>query len=651
MAENHTMPDSSTPLVALQSKDHEEILDAIDHLRQEGVSSYLDLPQLVVCGDQSSGKSSVLEAISGLGFPTKDNLCTRFATELILRRGPDSGVTVSIHPDEERSEEDKRHMRDFRSRTVSLSDFKDIITDAERIIGVGNGPIQFSKDVLRVEVSGPTQPHLTMVDLPGLYHAPDDDDQDEAGVGYVESLVLSYIRNPRSVILAVVSAKSDIALQKVTKFTRKVDPNGERTLGVVTKPDTLIKTSEMERSFVDLAKNRRVVFRLGWHVLKNRDHDMRHLSLTQQRDLELAFLTKGVWTSLDSSQIGIDALRPRLSSVLKDHILQQLPSLIKETQQSFNDTKEKLSRMGDARQTTGEQRHYLLNCSDKFTALLGDAINGNYSQPVFGDAMDDDNYQKRLRAVIQNELSDFSDIIWEKGEKRRLIDDEEEGPEIVGEEEEEEEEEVNGHIGQKFITRSDFVTEVQQRMRRSRGRELPGMFNPLIVGDLFYIQAQPWEELVNASIDNVLESVQRTVYLFMESLLDQRTKNGVLSQIVDPQLEKLGTALRMKTSELLKPQQSGHPITYNHYFTETVQKARETRLRNRFKETLKGFFGRGYPAHESSLTAMQFRMDDLIEALATQTEANMERFACSEAIDYMQAYYKVSDFPATMFLI
>src|SRR5271155_3922699 len=83
---------AATPLVQLQSKDHEEILNVIDQLRSEGISKYINLPQLIVCGGQSSGKSSVLEAISGLAFPTKDNVCTRFATELILRRAPEIGV-------------------------------------------------------------------------------------------------------------------------------------------------------------------------------------------------------------------------------------------------------------------------------------------------------------------------------------------------------------------------------------------------------------------------------------------------------------------------------------------------------------------------------------------------------------------------------
>lgn len=530
---------------------------------------------------------------------------------------------MSIHPDEDRSDADKIRMRGFKSSTVALAQFKDIVSDAERIIGVGTEQLPFSNDVLRVEVSGPKQPHLTMVDLPGLYHAPDDS-QDEAGIEFVSSLVLSYIQNPRSVILAVVSAKNDIALQKVTAFTRKADPNRTRTLGLITKPDTLVPTSDMETSFIELARNRRVEFSLGWHVLKNRDHDERHLSLDQRRDAELAFLRSGVWASLDSSQIGIDALRPRLSSILKNHIVRQLPSLIAETQQSHDDARDSLRRMGDARQTTAEQRHYLLHASSKFTALLNHAISGTYSDPIFGDAMEDGGYHRRLRAVVQNELSDFSETLWRRGEKRRIVDDDDD------------------HIDENSIKRSDFEKEVQQRMRRSRGRELPGMFNPLIVGDLFYLQAQPWARFVTECIDNILASVQRAIALMVQDVLDERTSNAVLAQLVYPQLEKLVAGLRSKALELLSPQQSGHPITYNHYFTDVVQKIRQDHLQKDVKEKMRGFFGSGYPRRPSEEMMASFNMDELIRTLSIQTEANMERFACSEAIDYMQAYYKVS---------
>jgi hypothetical protein len=77
-------PDAVTTssLQALQSADQRKVMDIVDKLRRTGLSGIVELPQLVVCGDQSSGKSSVLEAITEIPFPRKENLCTRFATEV-----------------------------------------------------------------------------------------------------------------------------------------------------------------------------------------------------------------------------------------------------------------------------------------------------------------------------------------------------------------------------------------------------------------------------------------------------------------------------------------------------------------------------------------------------------------------------------------
>jgi len=81
-------PDAVTTgsLQALQSTDQRKVMDIVDKLRRTGLSGVVELPQLIVCGDQSSGKSSVLEAITEIPFPRKENLCTRFATEVRLNK-------------------------------------------------------------------------------------------------------------------------------------------------------------------------------------------------------------------------------------------------------------------------------------------------------------------------------------------------------------------------------------------------------------------------------------------------------------------------------------------------------------------------------------------------------------------------------------
>lgn len=616
-------PGVSPHLVRLQSKDHEEILDVIDQLRSEGIGKYVDLPQIIVCGDQSSGKSSVLEAISGLNFPRKDNICTRFATELILRRAPQSGVTASIYPDDTRTPAQQERLRTFRSPTLALDQFEDIVKHAETAIGISRDGSLFSKDILRVEVSGPTQPHLTLVDLPGLYHAPDES-QTVEGIEFVESLVQSYVESERSVILAVISAKSDIALQKVTSFILKVDPNGNRTMGIITKPDTLPPGSDMEQSFYELAQNKRRAFRLGWHVLKNRKYEERDFTTAQRHESEIGFLSQGIWASMPRAHIGIEALRPRLSIVLRDHILGQMAGFVAETRLALKDTESGLQKLGQSRQTITEQRQYLLYSSEKFVTLVTAAVNGIYFDSFFGDAMDKDGYIKRLRAVVQNHLTDFADAMQARGEQRRVLDGENDAEEAMA-----------------YVTRADFVEEVRWRLRRTRGRELPGTFNPLIVSDLFFLHSQPWKTIVSEYMELLLRDVRETVILILRAVLDSQSIEGLLKHFINPRLTELEDGVRAKAAELLKPQQMGHPITYNHYFVETIRAIRQQHLYESITKKLKDFFYDEYPVNPSDRTKHVFSMNALIEALGSQPDTDMEEFACSEAIDCMLAYYKV----------
>ena len=104
----------SNTLSRLCSEDQLELLDSVDQLRLQGINNYVSLPQIIVCGDQSSGKNSVLEAISGVSFPVSSNLYTRFPTKLILRRTPTISASVSIVPHDSRSESEQLSLRGFR---------------------------------------------------------------------------------------------------------------------------------------------------------------------------------------------------------------------------------------------------------------------------------------------------------------------------------------------------------------------------------------------------------------------------------------------------------------------------------------------------------------------------------------------------------
>jgi hypothetical protein len=72
------------------------MLEKIDKLFTCNVGNYIDLPQIVVVGDQSSGKSSVLEGLTDLPFPRDSSVCTRFATQITFRRSAKKRIGVSI---------------------------------------------------------------------------------------------------------------------------------------------------------------------------------------------------------------------------------------------------------------------------------------------------------------------------------------------------------------------------------------------------------------------------------------------------------------------------------------------------------------------------------------------------------------------------
>lgn len=406
-------------LNVLRSSEQQNLLDEIDNLRLQGISEFVFLPQIVVCGDQSSGKSSVLEAISGVPFPRSDTLCTRFATEVILQEAPTAKAVVSIVPSQDASDADRQRLLHFKETLHQLEDLPHIIERAKSEMGITATGNAFSKHVLRVEISGHEKPKLTVVDLPGLIHS-ESRNQSPADVELISNLVRSYMKNPRSVILAVVSAKNDYANQIVLKRAKEVDREGLRTLGLITKPDTLPAGSESEADFINLASNDNIRFRLGWHIVKNRDYHSRHSSAEERDRSEVQFFSEGVWKELPRDMVGIGSLNGRLSKILLDQIKRYLPRLMDDIQSNIEECKTKLAKLEDSRSTAEEQQQFLLKLSQLFQVLCRAAVDGSYDDKFFGDPSSDEEYFKRLRAVVQNLNIEFSELMRKKGHHRTI---------------------------------------------------------------------------------------------------------------------------------------------------------------------------------------------------------------------------------------
>ncbi len=530
-------PFQTDALNGFDSKDQLDLLDSVDCLRSQGISHYVSLPQIIVCGDQSSGKSSVLEAISGVSFPVKSNLSTRFPTELVLRKTSQIGVSVSIVPHQARSESERLDLSSFHEELEDFEGLPNLIENAKVAMGISTHGKAFSKDLLRVEVSGPDRPHLTIVDLPGLIHS-ETRQQSASDVELVQDVVQSYMKEPRSIILAVISAKNDYANQIVLKLARAADKKGNRTLGVITKPDTLIAGSESEAMYVSLARNQDVEFRLGWHVLKNMDSETGEWSLADRDVKEEEFFSEGIWGDMFRSLLGVDKLRSRLSKVLLGQIAAELPSLIDEIEVKSSACRSRLDKLGDPRATLAEQQLYLFHLSQSFQSLVKAAVDGTYNEPFFEDAKSEPGYQKRIRAVVQNLNSDFADNIARRGHCREVTDPKD-----------------TSHMSKDVIpiTRDKFIDHIQHLIKRTKGRELPGTFNPMIVSDLFLEQSTPWEAIARSHVDGVWKAVKEFLVHAAAYVADVTTSKALFQKIFEPALNQFLETLYEKTTELLRP--------------------------------------------------------------------------------------------------
>lgn len=186
-----------------------------------------------------------------------------------------ASISTKIIPDKNRSTPEKKRLETFKSTIMDFGELPALMEDATNLMGLGDdnsstgNACAFSRDVLSIEIARPARPHITLVDLPGLIHS-ENKIQSKEDVELIKGLVDDYLKEKRTIVMAVVSAKNDYANQIILKKCRDVDPKGHRMLGIIAKPDFLEAGSENEASWMELAKNKDIFLELGWHMLKNR---------------------------------------------------------------------------------------------------------------------------------------------------------------------------------------------------------------------------------------------------------------------------------------------------------------------------------------------------------------------------------------------
>ncbi|XP_058480458.1 dynamin-1-like protein isoform X2 [Solea solea] len=280
----------------------------------------IQLPQIAVVGTQSSGKSSVLESLVGRDLlPRGTGIVTR--RPLILQ-------LVHVDPGDARKNDDvgregEEWGKFLHTKNQIFADFdeirQEIETETERISGNNKG---ISEEPIHLKIFSPHVVNLTLVDLPGITKVPVGDQPKDIEV-QIKDLILKHISNPNCIILAVTAANTDMATSEALKVAREVDPDGRRTLAVVTKLDLMDAGTDA----MDVLMGRVIPVKLGLIGVVNRSQ----LDINNKKPVadairdEYAFLQKK-YPSL-ANRNGTKYLARTLNRLLMHHIRDCLPEL------------------------------------------------------------------------------------------------------------------------------------------------------------------------------------------------------------------------------------------------------------------------------------------------------------------------------------
>ncbi|KAK8861905.1 interferon-induced GTP-binding protein Mx1 [Apiospora arundinis] len=623
-------------------------LTKIDKLRELNVGAIIPLPQIVVVGDQSSGKSSVLESVTGFSFPRGAGLCTRYATQITCRRAAERCIYISIIPRPNADEQIKKQILDFKYELPGMSEKElvKIFEEANVAMGIrmsksdpNDGRSAFSQDILKIEICGPGQDHLTIIDVPGIFRVATPGLTTESDIMIVENMVKSYMNDPRTIILAIVPCNVDLATQGILKLAERADPTGVRTMGVLTKPDLATENASKE-TIRDLVMGRGSHLKLGCHVVKNRGADDKSSTSSERSAAEEAFFMGSAWLPI-ADRCGTDSLIPGLRGLLMNISKQEMPHVKIDIEEKLQACKGKLEVMGPPRATEQSQRLYLAKLASRFQDVTRAALNGYYA----GDKIFKDYSSLRLTTLLMKLNEDFARVFDYLAPKSTFAPgsacNDSEAKALA-----DKESHTFGVLARVFPELSEILHEVdyicpapkknaimgliQGVYASGRGPEL-GTFGGNILATAFEEQTEKWEPLVLSHTSRAITLVHRYILQLLTTLCPEKQ---VREQLWGKQLiDKLFDAYRRAMDHsrfLLSVERGGRPTTFNHYFNDTLQQKRADRVGKALEE--KAQICQGSKTKHVSIEDIKMH---------TQNKSNTDQ-VCEDILDTLLSYYKVA---------
>ncbi|XP_077998968.1 interferon-induced GTP-binding protein Mx-like isoform X2 [Glandiceps talaboti] len=382
----------------LSSAYHDRIrpcIDLVDSLRRIGLDKDIDLPAVVVIGDQSVGKSSVLEAISGVQLPRGTEIVTRCPVELRLKNIDENDWRGRIRY--------TSHSKDVVDRYIDDPEhIGDEIKKAQNdITGSAKG---ISDSLITVQVESMYVPNLTLIDLPGIARVALDGQPGDIG-DKTKSLIRKYISKEETIILCVIPCNVDIATTEAIKLAQEVDPNGTRTLGVMTKPDLV--DAGTESNVVKVAQNKVLPLKKGYTVIKCRGQKKVESKqpLDEAMDEEDRFFKEHrIYNVLYHDRCaGTRMLANRLTTELVEQIRKSVPQLQRGIKTKLEETNQELAALGDSVPTeTVERIDLLVRILARFPEDFNNAADGVYKGATWDRSL-------RLQTIVKRHYEKFAD--------------------------------------------------------------------------------------------------------------------------------------------------------------------------------------------------------------------------------------------------
>ena len=288
----------------------------------------LNLPQICVVGDQSSGKSALLETTTGIKFPVKSGICTKAPIVVECKNDPNVKATDFYIQDRATLAYSKVPLESLDSEIMRIQD-----QDLVKMACSSESAPKVSQEEIRLQAVGSTQIDIVVVDLPGLINT-------GAGKDDTRTLVRKYIQQKQTLILLVSEAKQDWELTSAIELAGEFDANHERTVRVLTKFDTF-DSSEASSTACQLIKNE-AHSKLGAHAVicrpsgKDKYIQEKEVKALQEQDDELP-----------PERSGVSALKDRLPRLFEELIQANLPGLKEEIDTKLYQTKRELQRVGE----------------------------------------------------------------------------------------------------------------------------------------------------------------------------------------------------------------------------------------------------------------------------------------------------------------